>query len=86
MSVANTSANSLLQTAASPQLRGQTVSLFMLAARGGMSLGGLLTGVTVTWLGVREALMVNGVLAMLAVAVLAVSWMGAERPVDTLAG
>ena len=38
LSTSNTSANSLLQASAPPQLRGQTVSLFMLAMRGGTSL------------------------------------------------
>ena len=44
MTVSNTSANSILQGAANPRLLGQTVSLFMLATRGGIPLGALLTG------------------------------------------
>ena len=37
MSVSNISANTLLQATAPPYLRGQTVSLYMLAMRGGIS-------------------------------------------------
>ena len=53
MTVSNTSANSLLQATASPRLLGQTVSLFMLATRGGVPLGALLTGLSIEWLGVQ---------------------------------
>ena len=64
MTMANTSANTLLQAQALPAFRGQSVSLFMLAMRGGMALGALATGVTISLLGVREALLLNGVLAV----------------------
>jgi predicted MFS family arabinose efflux permease len=64
MTISNASANTLLQTASPARLRGQTVSLFMLAVRGGASLGSLLTGVAVGWLGVRHALLFNGMLAV----------------------
>jgi MFS family permease len=74
MSVCNISANSLLQVVASSRLRGLTVSLFMLAMRGGISLGGLLTGVSVTLIGVRDALFINGVLAILAIMLIARQW------------
>ncbi len=60
MNVSNTSANSFLQVEANPRLRGQTVSLYMLAMRGGLSLGSLLTGVAVGLIGVRYALVING--------------------------
>ena len=80
MIVCNTSANALLQTAALPQLRGQTISLFMLAMRGGMSLGGLLTGVTVSVLGARNALLANGVLAVMAVSIIARPWLRSTPP------
>ena len=64
MAVSNTSANSLLlATVAAPQ-RGRTISLFMLAARGGISIGSLITGVSVHLLGVRYALLINGLLAL----------------------
>ena len=65
MSVSNTSANSLLQATALPGLRGQTVSLYMLALRGGVSVGSLLTGLSVNLLGIRHALLINGILAVI---------------------
>jgi thiamine transporter ThiT len=43
MTASKASANALLQSSAPARLRGQTVSLFMLAMRGGMAL--LLNGV-----------------------------------------
>jgi len=66
MTVSNTSSNSLLQAAAPPELRGETVSLYMLAMRGGLSIGSLLTGLSVSALGVREGLLINGILAVAA--------------------
>ena len=50
LSISNTAANTLVQSAAPPTLRGQSVGLYMLAVRGGLSLGGdrvLLTGVSI---------------------------------------
>jgi predicted MFS family arabinose efflux permease len=64
MTLSNTSANTLLQSAAQAEVRGQSVSLFMLVMRGGMALGGLLTGLSVSLLGVRQALFANGALAI----------------------
>ena len=64
MTVSNTAANSLLQATAGPRRLGQTVSLYMLAMRGGLSFGALLTGAAVGVLGVRHALLLNGVLAV----------------------
>jgi len=64
MTISNTSANSLLQSTALPHLRGQTASLFMLAMRGGLSVGSLLTGLSVSAVGVREAILINGALAI----------------------
>jgi predicted MFS family arabinose efflux permease len=66
MTASNASANAYLQAAAPARIRGQAVSLFMLATRGGSALGSLMTGVSVSLMGVREALLVNGVLAVLA--------------------
>lgn len=80
MTAANASANAWLQSQAPAAIRGQTVSLFMLAMRGGTALGGLLTGLTVSAWGVREALALNGLLALLAVAGVRRGWLGAERP------
>lgn len=64
LTVANTSANTFLQAHANDQNRGQTASLFMLAMRGGMSLGNLATGVIITVAGVQRALIMNGLLAL----------------------
>lgn len=58
MSVTNTATNTALQTAAPRALRGQAVSLFTLVSRGGMAIGGLLTGALFHWHGVRRALLV----------------------------
>ena len=80
MSVGNTSANSLLQSFASPHLRGLTVSLFMLAMRGGTSLGGLLTGLSVSLLGIRLALLVNAGMALVAISMVARTWIHAKFP------
>lgn len=84
MTVSNASANALLQADAPVRLRGQTVSLFMLAMRGGLSAGSLLTGLSVSLLGVREALLVNG---LLAVAVhLGVGWRWRREPLPLREG
>lgn len=80
MTGSNTSANTLLQSQASTRLRGQTISLFMLAMRGGLSLGSLLTGLSVHWLGVREALFINGVLAVLLHLLLGRLWRRTPMP------
>jgi len=74
MSVSNTAANTLVQAIAPPTLRGQTVSLYMLAVRGGMSLGGLLTGMSIGWVGVRHALLINGAMAIAVQPLLARTW------------
>lgn len=66
VTVANTSANTFLQSQATNQNRGQIVSLFMLAMRGGLSLGNLTTGVVSTLSGVQVAFTINGVLAICA--------------------
>ena len=66
MTVSNASANALIQSNAPERIRGQSVSLFMLAMRGGMALGSLLTGLLVHWVGVQVALLVNGMLALCA--------------------
>jgi MFS family permease len=75
MAVSNTSANTVAQAISPPQLRGETVSLYMLAVRGGTSLGGLLTGATIGWLGVRHALLLNGALAVVAQLVIGRGWL-----------
>ena len=80
MSVSNISSNTLLQASTTARLRGQTVSLYMLAMRGGLSLGSLLTGVTVSLLGVNHALLLNGMAALLAQGLVARSWNRAVAP------
>jgi predicted MFS family arabinose efflux permease len=64
MSATNTAANTFLLSSVDARLRGQTVSLYMLAMRGGASLGSLMTGLSVGLLGTRQALALNGVLAI----------------------
>jgi len=80
MTVSNASANSLLQASSFSHIRDQTVSLFMLAMRGGMALGGLLTGLSVGLLGIREALFINGALAVLLQLAVARLWSHAKLP------
>ena len=79
MSISSTSANSLLQTSGSTDLRGLTVSLFMLAMRGGISLGGLAMGVSVNLLGIRHALLLNGVATVIIIPLIAVKWLAVAR-------
>jgi MFS family permease len=79
MSITNTSANTLVQTAAQPHLRGQAVSVFMLVSRGGMALGSLAMGLAVSLLGMREALLINGVLAIAAQAQIARNWLRSPK-------
>jgi len=81
MTASNASANTLLQSSAPEHLRGKTVSLFMLAMRGGLSLGSLLTGFSVHLMGVRSALALNGVLALLALSALGLVWRRASRAI-----
>lgn len=64
LTVANTSANTFLQSQADNQSRGQTASLYMLAMRGGLSLGNLATGAMISLSSVQLAFFVNGLLAM----------------------
>jgi len=82
MTASNVSVNAFIQGAAPPALRGRSISLYMLAMRGGMSLGGLLTGLSVSWLGVREALVINGVLALLLQAAVGRGWLRASAAPD----
>jgi len=84
MTVSNISANALLQAMAPAAIRGQSVSLFMLAMRGGVSIGSLLTGVSVSALGVREALLINGALALAAHVGIRSAWLTSSmsKPAD----
>jgi len=82
MTAANVSVNAFIQVAAPPSLRGRSISLYMLAMRGGLSIGGLLTGLSVNWMGVRHALLLNGMLALALQAANALGWLRpAARPV-----
>jgi len=73
-------ANSILQVTSGPRLLGQTVSLYMLAMRGGISIGALLTGGAVTLLGVRHAILLNGLAAVAIQVALARVWLRAPLP------
>lgn len=75
MTISNTSANTHIQSTASAALRGQTVSLYMLAMRGGIALGSLLTGSAISVFGLRETLFVDGTLAMILQLVIGWRWM-----------
>jgi MFS family permease len=83
MTVSNTAANSLLQATAHPRQLGRTVSLYMLAMRGGISLGALITGATVGLLGVQRALLLNGLLAVALQVAVARVWFRAPLPNPT---
>jgi len=65
LTVANTSANTFLQSQANNESRGQTASLFMLAMRGGLSLGNLATGTIISLTSVHLAFITNGFLAII---------------------
>jgi predicted MFS family arabinose efflux permease len=80
MTISNTTANSLLQATASPHLLGQTVSLYLLAMRGGISLGSLLIGAAISVLGVQHALLASGGLAVAVQAVVTWTWLRALPP------
>lgn len=80
MTASNTAANSLLQATASPRLLGQTVSLYMLAMRGGLSLGALLTGALSNVFGIRRTLVLNGILAVVIQVAVARVWSRAPLP------
>lgn len=64
MSVSNTQASSTLQIASGPALRGQTASLMIFSVRAGVSIGSVMTGATSQWLGVQQALLINGAMAV----------------------
>jgi MFS family permease len=74
MTMSNTLANSLIQQTARDDLRGQAVSLYMLAMRGGVAIGALVTGVAVHLFGMRDALVGDGCAAVVVQLVIARSW------------
>lgn len=79
----NTSANTVLQAAAGPGLRGRAVSLYMLSLRGGLALGSLLVGATVSVLGVRKGLALNGAAALVAQLLISRLWLRADAERQT---
>jgi MFS family permease len=79
MTVSNTAANALLQSTAPSNLLGRASSLFMLALRGGLALGSLLTGLAVEGLGIRHALLLNGILAVLTQLLIGGTWLRGAR-------
>ena len=83
MTISNASANTLLQRTAGPRLRGQTASLYMLAMRGGRSVGDMATGLSVSGLGIQWALLLNGVLAVLIQCGLARTWRARTRSITS---
>lgn len=85
MTASNTLANALVRsTTQASALRGQAVSLYMLALRGGVALGSLTTGAAVHALGIRSALVLDGALAIVSQVLISRSWRGpstvASRP------
>jgi MFS family permease len=80
MAVSNTAANALLQAAAPARLRGRTISLYMLAMRGGISIGSLLVGASTDLVGVRYALLLSGALALCGHVLLGRRWLRAALP------
>lgn len=58
----------------------------MLAMQGGVSIGSLLTGLSINVVGVREALLINGLLAVLAQIVVSREWLRAPIPNLTATG
>ncbi len=78
MTASNISANSILQYTAHDHIRGRTSSLYMLAMRGGLSLGNLMAGVSVTYLGVSHVFLINGIAAMLIQAWIYRKWVDAS--------
>ena len=65
MTASNISANSILQSNALDRVRGRESGLYMLAMRGGLSFGNLITGAAITYLGIRGTFLINGVLSRL---------------------
>jgi MFS family permease len=53
---------SLIQLTAPNEMRGRVMSIYMLAFRGGMPLGSLVSGYLATWIGAPTVIAINGVL------------------------
>lgn len=64
MSVSGIAANTYLQERADVAFRGRVISLYMLGMRGGIAVGAVATGWLADRLGVRDALLIDGALAL----------------------
>jgi predicted MFS family arabinose efflux permease len=64
LTLANTAANSNLQARALNSVRGRYASVYQLAFRGGLALGGLLTGLVSAKVGIAYAMAWNGLAAL----------------------
>ena len=84
ITMSNTMANTLIQRTAPQALLGRSVSLYMLALRGGGAFGALLTGIAVSRLGVRQALLWDGLLAAVLHAAIARSWLAQPLPAEVV--
>jgi len=65
LTMSNTTNNSILQRSAHNHIRGQVMSLFQTALHGGMSVGSLVMGMMASGFGIRNALFINGVIAVI---------------------
>jgi MFS family permease len=74
MTMSNTLANAIIQQTVSDSLRGQAISMYMLALRGGVAIGAVVTGAMVHLLGMRNALVADGVGAAVVQLLIARSW------------
>ena len=74
MIVTNISVNTLIQTHAPDLLRGQAISLFMLASRGGVAMGAFVTGGSIHLVGIRNTLIINGSIAILLQTIVFLNW------------
>ena len=81
MSVSSIASNTLIQANAPVALRGESVSLYMLAMRGGLAIGSLLTGASVNFFGVAHALLINGAVAVVAQILVGRYWQRAKLPI-----
>src|SRR5665213_3658221 len=77
MAVSSIAANATIQSKVEPELLGQSASLFALATRGGLPLGSLMTGFSVEYIGIQNALLVNGI-AAITLQLLIAAWGGVK--------
>ncbi len=65
LTASNISINTFLQEDVEENIRGRIVSLYQLALSGGISIGALFTGFTVTQFNISTALLINGIFAVI---------------------